>query len=912
MRYQLFCLLALLHISWSTQAQIYDPVSWQTYAIHTGDDTYDLIFEATIQKNWYIYSQYLESEDGPIPTSFNYEDESHFDKVGRNEECNLNRLEVDDHLFNMKLVKFKSQAFFRQSIKAEQTGTPIVGWLEFMTCDDQRCLPPAMVDFEIDLSKAIEASAISYSQEQLCSGHQSFNATMNPSEEGHSSPSKSTGRIKPSSPEGTPSTGSQQSAKVRSKPVKEPIVKAIKKQETSQESIEPADASSSINLSNIDVLMNDALDHQIEDPVQWSIEVQKIDDDVLEIALQAVIEDGWHIYSHELDGGGPIPTSFHFMDSSNHMFSHPVIESGTHIVTEIDQFFDQIEVTKLKETALYQLRMVPKDQGRPVIGYLEYMACTNDKCLPAQIVDFSVDPRSLESLIGVGLLDGDAVEADVTLLEQMFGLDYSELQAPVGACVESISETRTLSGIFVLGFIGGLIALLTPCVFPMIPLTVSFFTKSNEKKGKGLASAFFYGFSILLVYLLLSLPFHLLDSINPNILNDISTNVWLNILFFVIFVFFALSFFGYFDLTLPAGVTNKISAAEGIGGALGIFFMALTLALVSFSCTGPILGSLLAGSLSSEGGAWQLTSGFAGFGLALGLPFGLFAAFPGMMKSLPKSGGWLNTVKVVLGFIELALAFKFLSNADLVKQWGLLKIEPFLIIWIVIAIALALYLLGKIKFPHDSPLKGISITRWGLAGLSMAFAIYLITGFRYNEQSGSYQSLSLLSGLAPPVCYSILYDCKCPQGLECFKDLKEGLTYAKSVNKPVLLDFTGHACVNCRKMEENVWPQKEVYPYLKNDYVLISLYVDEKKELPKEEQVTLERRIGGPAKMRYTGNRWAFLQSEYFNINSQPYYVLITPDGRLLNNPVAYTPDKHAYAEFLDCGLRNFKQIGMK
>ena len=403
-----------------------------------------------------------------------------------------------------------------------------------------------------------------------------------------------------------------------------------------------------------------------------------------------------------------------------------------------------------------------------------------------------------------------------------------------------------------------------------------------------------------------------MDSVNPNILNDISTNVYLNLFFFIIFLFFAFSFFGYFDLTLPASVTNKISAAEGVGGILGIFFMALTLALVSFSCTGPILGSLLAGSLSGDGGAWQLTSGFAGFGLALGLPFGLFAAFPSMMNKLPKSGGWLTTVKVVLGFLELALAFKFLSNADLVYKWGLLKIEPFLIIWILIAIALGLYLFGKIKFPHDSPIKKLSPIRMGLGVLSFAAAIYLMTGFRFNDETGTFQSLKLLSGLAPPVGYSWIHKNDCPHNLDCFKDWNEGLAYAQKVNKPILLDFTGHACVNCRKMEEHVWPKPNIFPLIKNDYVLISLYVDEKIALPPEEQVTLPRRSGGTQKMRNVGNKWAFFQTEFFEINAQPYYVLISPDGKhKLNNSIGYT-DEETYAEFLECGLTNYRQLGQK
>ena len=452
-----------------------------------------------------------------------------------------------------------------------------------------------------------------------------------------------------------------------------------------------------------------------------------------------------------------------------------------------------------------------------------------------------------------------------------------------------------------------MIALLTPCVFPMIPLTVSFFTKGSKDKKKGLTNAFLYGFFIFAIYLLLSLPFHLLDSINPNILNDISTNVWLNVAFFIIFMFFAFSFFGYYDISLPSSFSNKVASAEGIGGFLGIFFMALTLALVSFSCTGPILGSLLAGALSSDGGAWQLTAGMGGFGLALALPFALFAAFPGWMNSMPKSGGWLTTVKVVLGFLELALAFKFLSNADLVKHWGLLKIEPFLIIWILVALGMAAYLFGLIRFPHDTKLKKLSPVRGGLAVVSLIFAIYLMSGFRYNEDTKTFTSLSLLSGLAPPVGYSFIHPKDCPQNLNCFHDLDEGLAYAKARNMPVFLDFTGYACVNCRKMEEHVWVKEDVYAILSKEYVVISLYVDDKTELPENEQVTLTFKTGGQKKIRTKGDKWAFFQTDNFNNNSQPWYALLTNTGTLLNTPVGYTPEVKDYVNFLQCGLDAYK-----
>ncbi|MGE5944842.1 MAG: protein-disulfide reductase DsbD family protein, partial [Flavobacteriales bacterium] len=433
--------------------------------------------------------------------------------------------------------------------------------------------------------------------------------------------------------------------------------------------------------------------------------------------------------------------------------------------------------------------------------------------------------------------------------------------------------------------------------------------KSGANKSAGVSKAILYGFFILAVYLILSIPFHLLDSINPDILNDISTNVTLNIIFFLVFVFFAFSFFGYYELTIPASWTNKTSKGENVGGVLGIFFMALTLALVSFSCTGPILGSLLAGSLTADGGAWQLTAGMGGFGLALGLPFALFAMFPNMMNALPKSGGWLNTSKVVLGFFELALAFKFLSNADLVQHWGLLKIEVFLGLWIIIFAGLALYAFGKIKFPHDSPLKKLSFSRIASGILVASFVLYLASGFRVNKETNTFTPLTLLSGLAPPVGYSFLYPNDCPNNLDCFKDLKEGMAYAQKANKPIMLDFTGYACVNCRKMEEHVWPIKKIDDYLRNEYVLISLYVDDKKDLPEDQQILVNRINGGTRKLENYGHKWANFQTQFFQTNSQPYYVLLSPDGKqILNSPVGYTPDEDDYAQFLQCGLDVLKQ----
>jgi len=375
-------------------------------------------------------------------------------------------------------------------------------------------------------------------------------------------------------------------------------------------------------------------------------------------------------------------------------------------------------------------------------------------------------------------------------------------------------------------------------------------------------------------------------------------------------MFFAGSFFGYYELTLPDKWVNKSSSAEGVGGILGIFFMALTLALVSFSCTGPILGSLLAGSLTSDGGAWQLTAGMGGFGFALALPFTIFAAFPALMNALPKSGGWLNSVKVVLGFLEVAAAFKFLSNADLVSHWGILKVEPLLIIWILTFVGLGLYLFGKIKFPHDSPLKKLGFTRIALGIGSIAFAAYMVTGLMYNKDMKALNSLSLLSGFAPPACYSVFYPCDCPQNLSCVKDYEQGIQLAQQVDKPILLDFTGYACVNCRKMEENVWPIDKVYEQLKEEYVLVSLYVDDKSELPEAEKVEVQRANGTTRKLRSIGNKWAHFQAQRFQTNTQPYYVLLSPDGKtVLNKPVGYTPDDDDYAEFLRCGIESYQKL---
>ncbi len=655
---------------------------------------------------------------------------------------------------------------------------------------------------------------------------------------------------------------------------------------------------------------------QILNPVKWSFETRSTGENEFELVFEARMDKDWALYSQFVEEGGPIPTEFVFDEADGYSRINGVVELDENKVVKHDPIFDMV-VGKFYDKATFIQKVKISGEQTKITGYLTFQACDDEKCLMPTDVPFEfIYEDSVLKVVSADIGDGSDIDNEA-INNMLYGLQPSDIETSdlkceneVASLSSNLKESKSLWNIFGLGVLGGLLALLTPCVFPMIPLTVSFFTKkSDQAKGNGLSKAIMYGFFILAVYLVLSIPFHLIDSINPDILNEISTNVVLNIIFFLIFLIFAFSFFGYYELTLPASWTAHTTKGENVGGFFGVFFMALTLAIVSFSCTGPILGSLLAGSLTSDGGAWQLTAGMGGFGLALGLPFALFAAFPGWLNSLPKSGGWLNTTKVVLGFLELALAFKFLSNADLVKHWGILKIEVFLGIWIIIFAGLALYVFGKIKFPHDSPVRKLSFFRVSSGLLIAAFVIYLASGFRMNKDTGTFKSLTLLSGLAPPVGYSFLHPNECPNDLDCFKDLKEGIAFAEKVNKPIIIDFTGYACVNCRKMEEHVWPEEEVKRYLEEDYVLISLYVDDKKVLPEDQQLTVNRVNGGTRKLENYGHKWAHFQTQFFESNSQPFYVLLSPDGKqILNQPVGYTPDETDYAGFLQCGLDVFQQ----
>ncbi len=478
---------------------------------------------------------------------------------------------------------------------------------------------------------------------------------------------------------------------------------------------------------------------------------------------------------------------------------------------------------------------------------------------------------------------------------------------PAGACGEAAHDSKKSSAwtVFILGFLGGLIALITPCVFPMIPVTVSFFTKRSKTRKQGIKNGLLYGLSIFLIYVLASVPFHLLGNVQPEIFNSISTSPVLNLIFFVIFIFFSISFFGYFEITLPSGIASKADSKSGLGSLGGIFFMAITLAIVSFSCTGPILGTLLVGSL--QGGAWALTMGMAGFGVALALPFSLFAIFPQWLQSLPKSGGWLDTVKKILAFLELALAFKFLSNADLVQHWGLLKREVFLALWAIISLGLALYLFGKIHLPHDNKGAKISVGRKMGGVAAIAFSVVLIMGI--FPKNANY--IKFLSGFPPPSHYSLLanpLDDNRGVHANVVNDYQKALVLAKEQNKPILIDFTGWACVNCRKMEENVWTDPAVSSYIKENFILVSLYVDDKEMLPVDKRFKYTSKAGTIKEINSVGDLWATFQAENFNQVTQPLYVVISPTQNLLSNPIGYTPNIPNYLQWLQCSVAKGKQ----
>ena len=637
---------------------------------------------------------------------------------------------------------------------------------------------------------------------------------------------------------------------------------------------------------------------QIYDPVKWETKVEKISKNEFNLISIATIDKGWHLYSQDVPKDGPIPTSFIYDDDGGVVKITGNTQEGEGTIEFTKLFGEEgmdIEHFSNKATFIQQIEVV--GAKNKVNAFVEFMACNDTQCTPPKEVD----------------LEFDLTKATVAKTK----IEKNNTNQEVKTKTKNKESRGGLWAIFFIAFFSGFAALLTPCVFPMIPMTVSFFTKQSKSKGAGIRNAIIYGISIIAIYVLLGTGVTAL--FGADALNALSTNVWFNLVFFLLLLIFAVSFLGAFEIVLPSSWGTKIDKQADRGGFIGIFFMALALAIVSFSCTGPIVGTLLV-EAASKGGIAPII-GMLGFSTAIALPFALFAAFPGWLNSLPKSGGWLNTVKVVLGFLELALAFKFLSNADLVLQLHWLEREVFLAIWIAIFGTLALYLFGKIRLPHDSPQDHISIGRLSLGLLSLTFTIYMLPGLWGAP-------LNLISAFPPAqhyaespygVGYSKLgsgssenHDdlpegahLMAPHNILAFNDYDLGLAYAKKVGKPVMIDFTGHACVNCRKMEQNIWAKDKVLNVLRNDVILISLYVDDKRPLPNGKVIESILRPG--KKIKYIGQRWSELQTIKYKTNSQPYYVLMDHNEQNLIDPVAYTPDVDEYFDWLSKGVSSFE-----
>ena len=646
---------------------------------------------------------------------------------------------------------------------------------------------------------------------------------------------------------------------------------------------------------------------QIINPVKWTSKVEKLSETEFNLVMEGKIEDEWHVYSQFTPADGPIPAEFKFKDAKGNFeligkTKESPYKKQYNDIFEVDEYYFEKKVTFTQKVKIINPKLTS------IKASIDYQVC-KEVCINQDYTFTFALPKIEIAQTDLPAVATDTATADTTKVvkeEPTKAITSAEPTEP------KEEEKKGLWTIFFLAFLGGFAALLTPCVFPMIPMTVSFFTKQSKNPAQGKRNAILYGISIIAIYVVLGLIINAI--FGADALNALSTNPWFNIFFFILLLIFAASFLGAFEIMLPNSWANKVDKQADRGGIIGILFMALALAIVSFSCTGPIVGTLLVES-ASKGGIAPII-GMLGFSSALALPFMLFALFPSWLNSLPKSGGWLNTVKVSLGFLELALAFKFLSNADLVLQLHLLEREVFLAIWIAVFGAWALYLFGKITTPHDSPVSYISVGRLSLALLVSAFTVYMIPGLFGAP-------LKLISAFPPPQTYSesptgffghsnasvskdgLPDGAKVGEhGIITFTDYDKGLAYAKEVNKPILLDFTGFACVNCRKMEINVWSDEKVLSVLKNEVVLISLYVDDKRELPKEEQHV--SKITGND-IETIGDKWTEFIITKYKTNTQPYYVLTDLNEQKLNEPVSYTPNINEYLAWLKDGISKFK-----
>ncbi|WP_298110107.1 cytochrome c biogenesis protein CcdA [uncultured Bacteroides sp.] len=645
---------------------------------------------------------------------------------------------------------------------------------------------------------------------------------------------------------------------------------------------------------------------QIQEPVKFKTELKNVSATEVEIVFTASIDQGWHVYSTDLGDGGPISATF----NTDKLVGAEVVGKLRPVGKEVASFdkLFEMNVRYFEHSAQFVQKLKLTGGDYQIVGYLEYGACNDENCLPPTQVEFSFTGKGQNASASASNTDAktDTASVDAVVIggtdapTSVTVSDASDLWKPVIAELNAMGETTSQEDmswiyIFITGFVGGLLALFTPCVWPIIPMTVSFFLKRSKDRKKGIRDAWTYGAAIVVIYVALGLAITLI--FGANALNALSTNAIFNILFCLMLIVFAASFFGAFEITLPSSWSTAVdSKAEATSGLISIFLMAFTLSLVSFSCTGPIIGFLLV-QVSTTGNVIAPAIGMLGFALALALPFTLFALFPSWLKSMPKSGGWMNVIKVTLGFLELAFAFKFLSVADLAYGWRILDRETFLALWIVIFALLGFYLLGKIKFPHDDDDNKVSVPRFFLALFSLAFAVYMVPGLWGAP-------LKAVSAFAPPMQtqdFNLYNDEVHAQ----FNDYDMGMAYARQQGKPVMLDFTGYGCVNCRKMELAVWTDSKVRDLINNDYVLITLYVDDKTKLPSPIKV---QENGVERTLRTVGDKWSYLQRVKFGANAQPFYVLIDNEGAPLNKSYSYDEDIPAYVDFLQKGLDNYKK----
>ncbi len=855
---RLLLLLVAFVTTLNLSAQLVDPVHWETSIEKISADEYHLIFTATMDPGWMLYSQHTE-DGGPIPTTFYFDEGSHYTRLGEVLEKGKKKEGKDPLFDNITVIKYpKGPVVFTQKVKASTAGTPITCEVEFMSCNDETCTPPMLKQFTFNLATAGGGATIA-AEDQSSIGA-------------------------------------------------EPSLVIADAAEAAEVTDEKQDVVLEPEIGNTEVDVEETSSSSRIEPVKWVFSSKEVGEGEYEFMATATIEKGWSMPSMKSDPDGPPPVEFVLEEGANTKVTAigEMIEIGKK-KEAFDPLFDVVVSKFIESPVSFKQRFSSSDPNPELIGYFVYTVCDDEKCLPPTDVEFAINLKTGQAATEAVA----AVVADGTQLDQTRETLVSTYQEPLGNCGEEEIASDSLFWTYILGFLGGLVALITPCVFPMIPLTVSFFTKTSKDRASSLRNALLYGLSIIAIYV--SIGLIITAALGPGALNQLSTNWIANMLFFVIFVLFAFSFFGYYEITLPSSWSTKSDAMADKGGLIGIFFMAFTLALVSFSCTGPIIGSALVESATNKMGPFVVMLGFSS---ALALPFGLFAAFPGWLNSLPRSGSWMTSVKVVLGFLELALALKFLSVADMTMHWGILPYEVFMGLWVLIFAGMALYLLGYIRFPHDSKLKKISPARWGFALASMAAVVYLASGFAFNPRTEAYQSLKIMSGLAPPAHYNVLLPepsldpelkarfssyTKCANNLDCFKDYYEGLTYAKEIKKPVLLDFTGHGCVNCRKTEEHIWTADQVWERIKEDYVLVSLYVDDRKLL----EETLISKVSNK-KMRNVGNKWTDFQVTNFKQNTQPLYVLLSPEEQVLAAPRGYKEGTRDYSDFLDCGLNTF------